>query len=167
MVAAVVGRCHKHPVGPAQLGHQLGVRPELVQRADQGNGDKHAHRNTGDGHGQVKNPVKNLVGGRLAQGGAQVVVFAGMVHHVRGPQQADLMAAAVRPVVKKVVHEERQHPDPRALDVPLKGRHFVQHHGIHHHGEQLDQHADGLADEADVQAGDGVVKAVDLALLQH
>jgi hypothetical protein len=114
MVHAVVAGAAEPAVEPAQLAHLLRVHPELVQQVDQRHHAEDQRRHPRHRHRQVEDPAEQEAAARLAQRGAQVVVLALVVHHVRRPQHRHAVAGAVQPVVAEVVAQQRKTATPRA-----------------------------------------------------
>ena len=72
------------------------------------------------------------------------------------------MACAVNPVIEKVVKHQGGNPGQWVFEVPGKSTKPVHDDGIHH---QTDDSANGvgeLADRADVERGEGVLKTIQL-----
>ena len=72
------------------------------------------------------------------------------------------MAGAVNPVIEKIVEHQGGDPGQRIFEIPGKSTKPVHDDGIHH---QADDSANGvgeLADRADVERGEGVLKTIQL-----
>ena len=160
MVSPMIGRCHKQPLEPAQLGHMAGMDPELIEQVDGGHGDKYRQRHTQHRHWQVKDPTKHKPGAGLAQGGGQVVVFALMMHRMRGPEHVALMPQAVVPVVAKIVEDKRKQPHPQAVFGQLQQRQIFQCQRVGDQPHAFGQQTGGGRQHTGAQAADSVSQAI-------
>jgi hypothetical protein len=79
-----------------------------------------------------------------------------VVHDVGGPQQGDLVARAVQPVVQEVVGEQRADPDRRRMRAEREHRRVGVHPLVDAQHEQLGEDADHLAHHAQPDAVEGV-----------
>ena len=99
---AMIRWCDQHAIEPPKLADMLGVDPELVNKVDRVDRQKHLERHAEQEQRQIKDPGEQEAGTGLAQRRGQVVVLALMMHRMRRPQYRDLMTAAMRPVVTKI-----------------------------------------------------------------
>ena len=152
VVHAVVGGRDEHPVGPAELADELGVDPVLVQQVDEADHREHHRWHTGDRHRDVERPAREAAGGGLAQRGAEVVVLGGVVDLVRGPEEVDLVAGAVRPVVAEVIEEQGEDPHPNAVRGQRRDAQVLEREHIDAEADDARERAPDLAQDAEVQA---------------
>ena len=141
MVGPMIGRRDEKPFEPAELGNMACMDPELIQQVERRHADKHHQRHTGHRQRQVEDPAQQETGAGLAQGSAEVVVLALVMHRMRGPQDVALMAHAVQPVVAEVIEHKGKHPGPGTL-----GRQFEQRQVLD--GERVGQQAHALGEQA-------------------
>ena len=156
VVHPVVRRRAEPAVEPAEPADEPRVHPELVQQVDQRDDREHERRHAGDGHRQVEQPAGEPARAGLAQRGRQVVFLALVVHDVRGPEQRDLVAGAVQPVVQEVVGQQRAGPDRRRARAQLEQRGVRVHPLVDAEREQLREHADHLAHHAQADTVQGI-----------
>ena len=160
MVSPMIGRRHKEPLEPAQLGHMAGMDPKLIEQVKGRHRDKHQQRHAQQRHRQVKDPAKYKPGTGLAQGCGQVVVFALVMHRMRRPQHVALMPKAVVPVVAEVIKHESKQPDPQAVLRQLQQRHILQRQGVGDQAHALGQQPGRGRQHSRAQAADGVCQAI-------
>ena len=160
MVSAMIGRCHKAPLEPAQLGHMAGMDPELIEQVDGGHRDKYQQWHPQHCHRQVKDPAEHKPGAGLAQGGGQVVVLALVMYRMRGPQHVALMPQAMVPVVAKVIEDKRKQPHPQAVIGQLQQRQVFQRQRVGDQPHAFGQQAGGGRQHTGAQAADGVSQAI-------
>ena len=165
MHAVVAGRA-KPAVKPAQLFDLLGMHPELVEQIDQAHHGKHHRRHACQRHGQVKHPAQERARAGLAQRGRQVIGLALMVHGMGRPEHAHLVAHAVQPVVAEIVKNQCDDPatnaEPEAIS--LDQRHLAHDQGVDAQRQQLGEDGAGLAQNAEVQRGNGIGQRIGIAL---
>ena len=161
----VVGRRNEDPFVPAELWYMLGMHPELVDQVQGAHGDHHFRRNAQQKHGNKENPAEQEPGAGLAQGGAEVVVLALMVRHVRGPENGALVAQPVQPVIAEVVEHHGQHPGPPVAGVQQRQGKVLGDQIINIAASAQSDEALRLAQGAQEQTADAVVEAVGIAPL--
>ncbi len=110
VVHAVVRRRVQHRLERTEPAHELGVNPELVERAHRIGDHEHQRRDADHRQRQRERQAGERRQHRLAQRDRQVVVLALVVHGVRGPEQVHPVRRAVPPVVDEVDADERDDP---------------------------------------------------------
>src|ERR1700751_438235 len=118
---AMMGRRIENSFERAKRTHQLSVNPELVEQADGFHGHDHHRSEADNGQPEPENEAHKAAGPGLAQSGRQVVALGRVMHHMRGPEQAALVAGAVEPVVAEFIAEKEQRPSP-PLESNVKNR---------------------------------------------
>jgi hypothetical protein len=110
VVNPVMTRRVEDPFDRPQFADDPGVDPKLVERVDGQGEAEHRRRNTENG----QRPIEDLFGYELEpalpERDGQVVFLALVVNDVGGPDEADAVARAVKPVVREVDPEEDEHP---------------------------------------------------------
>ena len=163
--AVVAGRVEDVLDGGRQAAYPFGVDEELVQEVPRLREQHHPRREAQQGQDQPERQGGHGHPG-LPQRGGQVVVLAGVMHDVTGPEQPDLVADAVVPVVRVIVREEQQHPHPPRLLGQAQRREAVQR-GVDRHDDALPQQIDQDVPDAHAQAGDRVARPVPGVLVRR
>ena len=88
----------------------LCVHPKLIDQMCRGYADIHGDRHAEEKTRNKKYPGGKKAGAGLAQGSAEVIVFALVMNHMRTPEKLSLMANAVKPVIEKVIQQDSQQP---------------------------------------------------------
>jgi len=104
---------------------QFGVNPELVQQADGFHGHDHDGWETDYGKPKPENEAHKAAGPGLAQRRGEVIALRGVMYNVGGPEEAALMADAVKPVVAELVAKKEQAPRP-PLEADVEDRKVIQ-----------------------------------------
>ena len=155
----MIGRCDQHVFERAHPFDVLRVHPELVDEIDRSAGEENVGRNPDHQPGQVKNEAEKTAAG-LPQGRSEIVILALVMHDVRCPEQVDLMAEPVKPVVGKIVRDQRKNPDSESgirqiEQVKTTGSRVVEP------GAQSQEHqASKPTDAAQGNTGDGIGQTV-------
>ncbi len=113
VVHPVVGGGVEGPLQPAELAHHLGVDEELKAQAQEHGRDHRLGREADEDHGDPEQPhTGDGVGQALAEGGGEVEPLRAVVHHVGGPQPANMVAREVEQPVAEILQQEEQQQAP-------------------------------------------------------
>ena len=134
--------------------------PELIQQVERGHTDKHHQRHAGHRQGQVEDPAQQETGAGLAQGSAEVVVLALVMHRMRGPQDVAFMPHAVQPVVAEIIKHKSEYPGPDALGRQLEQRQVLEGEGVGQQAHTLGEQAGGGRQHTGAEAVDGIRHSV-------
>src|SRR5215472_7003388 len=146
----------------AERANQFGVNPELIKQADRFHGQDHHRSEAYDGQPQPEQEAHESAGPGLTQCGRKVITLRGMMHHVRGPEEAALVAHSMEPVIAELVAEEEQNPRPPLVPDVKDGeaREPCEDGELHDLAEQIRSDAA----EAHGDAGRGIFQFIDFAL---
>ena len=86
---------------------------------------KRPQRKTEKGNRQIKNPVRDSRKPALTNGDAQIILIRRMVNDVKIPEEANLVANAMKPVVGEIINEKQNQPRPSNIHRHLNGREFI------------------------------------------
>src|ERR1043166_4565475 len=121
----VMRRCVQHVFQRTELMNELCVDPKLVDQVKAVHQSEHPRCEAKQHNGCIEYPVQNSAKPALANGDAEVVVLAGMVHDVEIPEEPAFVAYSMEDVIHQVVHKEQCDPGP-----PRIGRKLVRRHRI-------------------------------------
>ena len=108
----VRGRIENELDERVQSSYRPGMDPELVEQADADHGDDHGRLETEQRQGQPEQVFVYPLADALAQCRTKVHVLRRVMVDVPGPEQADFMVGAVKPVVGEIVQQKQQQPGP-------------------------------------------------------
>lgn len=99
--------------GAGQFADSLRMDPELVNKADGLHGHHHRRMEAKEGHPDPeKEGAGEVAGPVLPQGGGQVIFLRRMMYYMGSPEEADVMAEAVEPVIGEVIGKKAENPNP-------------------------------------------------------
>jgi hypothetical protein len=160
---AVIGGCLDPAVKKAKPADQARVGPELVKELDDSRQQENADGNTAKCHRNVKNPIGERAGPRLAQRRREIEFLALMMHGVGGPKQTYGVAQAVLPVIAEVVKQQRKDPGDPAARGEVERSGVQQQPLIDEKTQEPEKHAHSRADNAATQVVDGIGEVVVLS----
>jgi len=88
------------------------VNEKLINQIKGVNRDHHHGRKTQERERSVENPMRDSAKPTLTNGDTQVVVIARMMYDVKVPEEAYLVAEAMKPVVTKIIKQKQHDPRP-------------------------------------------------------